>query len=170
MDNGETGNDNPIKLVVDNASKPRNPRQSGSNPPKAGKPKEAKAPKANGNVTDLQEETALRQAFERQIKDAEGFGALVDRLAPEIQKAPLRNASKAMLLKLVAKKAGISLEALRKDLPPPEDGRLSSGKNRSQGDFLPYERVGNQFFLCDDHGKRPLCNFVAWIEEEILFD
>jgi hypothetical protein len=146
-----------IKNAIDGAEKPR------------------KSPKPNKEkpvtVVNFAEENAARLEFERRIKETEDFDRLVYGLAVEIQAAKLRKATTSSLLKLIAKKAKVSFESLRE--PPPKGGGSGDGPRgggRSDGDFLPYEIVGNQIFLFDDEGRRPLCNFVATITEEIIHD
>ncbi|HYE35387.1 cell wall-binding protein [Methylocaldum sp.] len=48
--------------------------------------------------------------------------------------------------------------------------RSGGGGGRASADHLPYEIDGNQIWLYDDEGRRPLCNFVATITEETLHD
>jgi len=148
--------------------------------PRPNKPEKAATPagdssskkprKADGaKVVDMVEDNALRLAFERKINEVEDFGKLVYELAPDINKSALRKASKANLLKQIAKKAKVSLDVLKQDLheggDDPQDGR-----GRADPGFLPYEIRGNQIFLVDDQGRRPLCNFAASITEEVIHD
>lgn len=122
----------------------------------------------NAKVVDMAEENALRAAFERKIADTEDFGDLVYKLAPEVNISALRKASKANLFKQIAKKAGVSLDVIKQDLLDTDDSQ--EGRGRADPGFLPYEIKGNQLWLIDDQGRRPLCNFVASIKEEVIHD
>jgi hypothetical protein len=55
----------------------------------------------------------------------------------------------------------VSLEILKADLQ--DAGGEPQGRGRANAGFLPYEIKGNQLWVIDDQGPRPLCNFVAWI-------
>ena len=153
-----------IKTLVDSAGKPRRP----------GKPNLALAPgkldsKADrANVVNVKEETALRSAFERKIEETEDKTKLVYGVGLDVLKSALRKSSKEALFKLIAKKAAVSLEILKSDLI--DAGGEPQGRGRANAGFLPYENKGNQLWVMDDQGGRPLCDFVAWIVEEIIHD
>lgn len=124
----------------------------------------------HGNVIDFADENALRLAFEQRIEAAnDDFQQLVYVLSPEIQATALRRATCDRLLKIIGAKANISLDALR-ELAPAGGAVNPKGLGRSNGAHLPYEVVDNQIFVFDEMGKRPLCNFVAWIAEEVIHD
>ncbi|MFM8330608.1 MAG: hypothetical protein ACKN9T_02870, partial [Candidatus Methylumidiphilus sp.] len=156
------------------------PKQSGKavNPPRlepASQPrptdshspdKPAKADR--GKVVDMAEDNALRLAFERKISEADDFGKLVYELAPQVNKSALRKPTRASLLKQIAKKANVPLNAVMQDLRDSDDA--PNGRGRADVGFLPYEIKGNQIWLIDDQGGRPLCNFVASIREEVIHD
>ena len=144
----------------------------------AGKPEESSKAKPDSqadsgqggaNVVDMTAENAMRGAFERKISEADDFGRLVYELAADIQKSPLRRASKENLYKQICKKAKISLDALRESLPD-GGGDGQEGRGRSSPEWLPYEEKGNQLWLVDNQGRRPLCNFTARIVEEVIHD
>ncbi|MCX7108687.1 MAG: bifunctional DNA primase/polymerase [Proteobacteria bacterium] len=130
-----------------------------------GKPK-AQADRAN--VVNLKEETALRSAFERKIEETEDKTKLVYGVGLDVLKSALRKTSKEALFKLIAKKAAVSLEILKADLL--DAGGEPQGRGRGNAGFLPYENKGNQLWVMDDQGPRPLCNFTANIAEEIIHD
>ena len=153
-----------IKTLVDKAGKPKPP----------GKPTarletgklDSKADRAN--VVNIREETTLRSAFERKIEETEDLTALMYVVGMDVHKSALRKPTKEALLKLIAKKATVSLEILKADLQ--DAGGEPQGRGRANAGFLPYENKGNQLWVMDDQGPRPLCNFVAWIAEEIIHD
>ena len=153
-----------IKTLVDKAGKPKQPGKPTARL-ETGKP-QAQADRAN--VVNLKEETALRSAFERKIEQTEDNTALMYGVGMDVNKSALRKASKEALLKLIAKKATVSLEILKADLQ--DAGGEQQGRGRANAGFLPYEIKGNQLWVIDDQGPRPLCNFVAWIAEEIIHD
>ncbi|PZN79786.1 MAG: hypothetical protein DM484_10830 [Candidatus Methylumidiphilus alinenensis] len=153
-----------IKTLVDKAGKPKQPGKPTARL-ETGKP-QAQADRAN--VVNLKEETALRSAFERKIEQTEDNTALMYGVGMDVNKSALRKASKEALLKLIAKKATVSLEILKADLQ--DAGGEQQGRGRANAGFLPYENKGNQLWVMDDQGPRPLCNFVAWIAEEIIHD
>jgi hypothetical protein len=158
-----------IKRIVDTAKPASQPRKKAENspiPPLAN-PGEG-TPAGAGKVVNLADDAALRGAFERKIEAAEDFGELVYQLAPDINKSGLRKASKEMLLKQIAKAAGVSLNVVRQDLQEHEDPQNERGK--ADPAFLPYEIKRNQIWLIDDQGRRPLCNFQASITEEVIHD
>ena len=128
-----------------------------------------KPTKADGGKVVAMEDNALRLAFERKISEAEDFGKLVYELAPDINKSALRKASKANLLKQIAKKANVSLDVLKQDLQENGDDP-QEGRGRADPAWMPYEAKGNQLWLIDDQGRRPLCNFLANITEEVIHD
>ena len=153
-----------IKTLVDKAGKPKQPGKPTARL-ETGKP-QAQADRAN--VVNLKEETALRSAFERKIEQTEDLTALMYGVGMDVNKSALRKSSKEALLKLIAKKAAVSLEILKADLQ--DAGGEPQGRGRANAGFLPYENKGNQLWVMDDQGPRPLCNFTANIAEEIIHD
>jgi len=153
-----------IKTLVDKAGKPKQPGKPTARL-ETGKPK-AQADRAN--VVNLKEETALRSAFERKIEETEDKTKLVYGVGLDVHKSALRKSSKEALFKLIAKKAAVSLEILKADLI--DAGGEPQGRGRANAGFLPYEIKGNQLWVIDDQGPRPLCNFTANIAEEIIHD
>jgi len=160
---------------------PKKPGKAGNQPGggSPGKPGQAatqacdsspeKPTKADGaKVVAMVEDNALRLALERKISEATDYGKLVYELAPDVNKSALRKSSKANLLKQIAKKANVPLGAIMQDLR--DSGDLPEGRGRADAGFLPYEVKGNQIWLIDDQGGRPLCNFVASITEEVIHD
>ncbi len=169
MDDREPGD---IKTLVDTAKPAKPGKASGkaTRKPGNGKPGATQPTGGQGgaNVVDLTAENAMREAFERKISETDDFGKLVYELAAEVQKSTLRRVSRENLFKQIAKKAGVSLDALREGLP--DGGGDPQSRGRSNAGFLPYEIKGNQLWLIDDQGRRPLCNFVANITEEVIHD
>lgn len=92
-----------------------------------GKPAERESPAQRaepGPAADIQEEIQRRLAFEKRIDGADSsddpFGLLTMVLAPEVMNSGLRQSTIQNLLKKIAKKAGVSKEALTADIPPPQ--------------------------------------------------
>ncbi|MDD5036686.1 MAG: hypothetical protein PHE55_18260 [Methylococcaceae bacterium] len=163
MDDKETGD---IKQLVDNAGIPENHSPAGIQ--SSGEPTQKPGKTSGAKVVNMIEDNAYRLAFERKINETEDFDKLIFGLAADVQKSALRKASKENLLKQIAKKAKVSLEALRQSMPMDNEGGYERG--RVNGGFLPYEILGNQFYVFDEKGRRPLSNFVAHIAEEIIYD
>lgn len=75
-------------------------------------------PRRPASVTDIRGENAVRLDYERRIREAEGDqGELLYVLTPEILASSLREATKALLLKLISESTGVSVGALRADGP-----------------------------------------------------
>lgn len=146
-----------IKDAVDQAEKPKKTRSAKP----AGKDKP-------GNVVDFRDENTLRLQYEERIQATEDFDELVYRLAVEIQGAKLHKATQTGLLKQIARKSGTNLESLRELAP--SGGGEGPERGRGRADFLPYEIESNQLWVFDEKGRRPLCNFVARITEEVIYD
>ncbi|SMF95869.1 Primase C terminal 2 (PriCT-2) [Methylomagnum ishizawai] len=122
-----------------------------------------------GPVVDLIAEYAALQAYQTRIEEAGGDpGQLIYVLAPEIQASILRKATQTRLLKIIARKTDTNLESLRELVPG--GGGDGPGRGRADPKFLPYRVIGHQLFLIDEQGQRPLCNFVATITEEVIYD
>jgi hypothetical protein len=149
---------------VDKAGKPKQPGKP-TGRLETDKP-DSKADRAN--VVNLKEETALRSAFERKIEKTEDKTQLVYGVGLDVLKSALRKTSKEALYKQIASKAKVSLEILKADLQ--DAGGEPQGRGRGNAGFLPYENKGNQLWVMDDQGPRPLCNFTANIAEEIIHD
>lgn len=101
---------------------------------------------------DITAENERRLAYERQIEDA-GFDVLVYTLFPEIESSGLLTATREMLVKRIAKKAGVSVVALRAgsgDLVPAKPGRSGADE------WLP-ELNGKHAVVTQNGATRILC-------------
>lgn len=69
------------------------------------------APPPSAAASDFTAENAARLEWERRIEDAD-WEELIGRIVPEIQQAKMREATREKLLKLAARKAGISKQVM----------------------------------------------------------